>query len=142
QIRSAVGAVRLAAAREQIRRTSARFPNGADRTSVTVRQFLEVVVGKSTVDTQKVWSLWETALQRLRYIKGRTADFDAIDAITREISAAGAPQWAKRKRLSLQPWSATFMTARTRPSDVPLRAFELSPTRTANRFAWCRVPST
>src|SRR5262245_17660653 len=43
---------------------------------------------------------------------------------------------------SLHPWSATFMIALTRPKDVPLRAFELSPTSTANRFVWCRSSST
>src|SRR5262245_65745775 len=38
--------------------------------------------------------------------------------------------------------SASLTMPEMRSHDVPLRAFELSPTRTLNRFAWWRVPST
>jgi very-short-patch-repair endonuclease len=94
QLRDAAASVRLAAV-EQDRRRLLQMFQGDDRTSVLARQLFESVVGKPTVTSEKVASIWAGLLNRLTQLKALVRDFQAIESTARAIAAAGAPEWAK-----------------------------------------------
>jgi hypothetical protein len=98
QIRSAAGAIRLAAARQEIARTAQLFQSGTDRTSTVIRRLLGDVLGRPSVSAEKVRAVWADLLRRLEALKSRSGDFETIAAMTRLIEEAGAPAWAKRLR--------------------------------------------
>lgn len=98
QIGAAATAMRLSAAREQIRKVIDRFLRGSDRTSTLIKQFLEQFVGNSEVAGERIESTWRSALQRLTAIKSRANAYATIIAVTDLIAKAGAPAWAKRAR--------------------------------------------
>jgi very-short-patch-repair endonuclease len=96
QISAGVGALRLASVHEHIRRNVGLLGPGSDRTSTTLRQFLEQVVGRSDVAAERVEALWRSAIQRVAAVKARANDFATIGVATSKIAKAGAPTWAKR----------------------------------------------
>jgi hypothetical protein len=51
------------------------------------------------VGADKVAAVWGGILNRLRQLKGLARDFEVIDAVTRSIAAAGAPEWAKQLKV-------------------------------------------
>ena len=93
QLRAAATSMRLAAV-EQDRRRLLQLFQGDDRTSMVARQLYENVIGKPSVTTDKVASVWNGLLNRLAQLKALVRDFQTIDAVTRSIAAAGAPEWA------------------------------------------------
>jgi very-short-patch-repair endonuclease len=111
QIRAAASATRLAAVREHIRQTAARFQNGTDRTSVALKQFFEQAVGNAEVPGEKIEAIWRSVLQRLATLKARASDFAAIIRLTDQIAKAGAPAWAKRARTEPAGESDTVLRA-------------------------------
>jgi very-short-patch-repair endonuclease len=98
QIGAAATAMRLSAAREQIRKVIDRFLRGSDRTSTLIRQFLEQFVGNPEVAGERIDSTWRSALQRLAAIKSRGSAYATIITVTDLLGKAGAPVWAKRAR--------------------------------------------
>jgi hypothetical protein len=94
QIRAAATSVRLAAV-EQDRRRLWRIFQGDDRTSDLARQFIDKFLGKPSVTSDKVWSIWNGLLNRLARLKDLARDFGTIDEVTCAIGAAGAPKWAR-----------------------------------------------
>jgi len=94
QIQAAATSVRLAAV-EQDRRRLCQIFQGDDRTSDLARQFIDKFVGKPSVTSDKVRSIWNGLLNRLAQLKTLARDFEAIDEVTRAIAAAGAPEWAR-----------------------------------------------
>ena len=94
QMSAAATSTRLAAV-EQDRRRLLQLFRGDDRTSVVARQFFEDVIGKPSVTSDKVASIWSGLLRLLAQIKTLIRDFQIIDSTTRSIAAAGAPEWAK-----------------------------------------------
>jgi len=98
QIRAAATAMRLSAAREQIRQVIERSLRGSDRTSTLIKQFLAQFVGNPEVPEDRIVSTWRSALQRLAAIKSRANAFATIFTVTDLIANAGAPAWAKRAR--------------------------------------------
>ena len=98
QIGAAATAMRLSAAREQIRKVIDRFLSGSDRTSALIKQFLEQFVGNAEVAGERIDSTWRSALQRLAAIKSRASAYATIITVTNLIANAGAPVWAKRAR--------------------------------------------
>lgn len=98
QIRAATGALRLAAARQEIARTAQLLQSETDRTSTAIRQLLGEVLGRPNVSADKIRAVWAGLLRRLEALKSRSGDFETIAAITRLIEEAGAPAWARRLR--------------------------------------------
>jgi len=96
QIRSAAGALRLAAARQNIARITQLFESQTDRTSTIIRQILRDIVGRPDVSAEKVRAVWGSVLQAFEALKSRGQDFETIVGITHLIQKAGAPVWAKR----------------------------------------------
>ena len=94
QIRASATSVRLAAVEQDRRRLSALFQRD-DRTSALGRQLLIDVLGKSSITSDKVTAVWRGLLARLAQLKVLARDFGTIKDVTRAISAAGAPEWAK-----------------------------------------------
>jgi very-short-patch-repair endonuclease len=94
QIRAAAISMRLAAVDEDRRRIMQVF-HGEDQISDLARQFIDKFLGNPSVTTDKVTSIWNGLLGRLAQLKALAGDFDAIERVTRLISAAGAPEWAK-----------------------------------------------
>lgn len=98
QIGAAATAMRLSAAREQIRKVIDRFLRGSDRTSALIKQFLEQFVGNPEVASERIESTWRSVLQRLAAIRSRASAYATIITVTDLIAKAGAPAWAKRAR--------------------------------------------
>ncbi|MGH6877442.1 MAG: AAA domain-containing protein [Rhizomicrobium sp.] len=94
QIRAAATSVRLAAV-EQDRRRLMQFFQGDDRTSDLARQFIDKFLGKPSVTSDKIKSIWNGLLSRLGQLKGLARDFGTIEEVTRLIATAGAPEWAR-----------------------------------------------
>jgi len=94
QIRAAATSMRLAAVEQDRRRLSQIF-QGGDRTSDLARQFIDKFLGKPGVTSDKVRSIWTGLLSRLGQLKALARDFETIEEVTRSISAAGAPEWAR-----------------------------------------------
>jgi very-short-patch-repair endonuclease len=95
QIRASATSVRLAAAEQDRRRTLQIF-QGEDRTSILARQLVGDVVGKPSITSGKVATLWDGLLNRLGQLKTLALDFETIGTVTRSIATAGAPEWARR----------------------------------------------
>ena len=74
---------------------SCQIFQGDDRTSDLARQFIDKFVGKPSVTSDKVRSIWNGLLNRLAQLKTLARDFETIDEVTRAIAAAGAPEWAR-----------------------------------------------
>jgi transcription elongation GreA/GreB family factor/very-short-patch-repair endonuclease len=98
QIRAAAGALQLSSVRAHIDRTLERFQQGEERTSAVVRQLLEEAIGNPNVPPERIEQAWRSILQRVSDIRARASAFEAIVAVTGQIEAAGAPQWANRLR--------------------------------------------
>lgn len=98
QINAAANSLRLAAVREQLRRTLDMFRSGADPTSTLLIQFLERFVGNPEASAERVEATWRSALGRLASIKARAGDFEIITRVADIISAEGAPAWASKLR--------------------------------------------
>ena len=94
QIRAAATSMRLAAVDHDRRRLLAIF-EGDDRTSDLARQFIDKFLGKPSMTSDKVHSIWTGLLSRLARLKGLAQDFATIEEVTRSIAAAGAPEWAR-----------------------------------------------
>jgi hypothetical protein len=71
------GAKRLAAV-EQDRRRLLQFFQGDDRTSDLARQFIDKFLGKPSVTSETVSSIWNGLLSRLAQLKGLARDFETI----------------------------------------------------------------
>ena len=80
QLRAAATSMRLAAV-EQDRRRLLQLFQGDDRTSMVARQLYENVIGKPSVTTDKVASVWNGLLNRLAQLKALVRDFQTIDAV-------------------------------------------------------------
>ncbi|MGO8975289.1 MAG: AAA domain-containing protein, partial [Steroidobacteraceae bacterium] len=95
QLRAAATAVQLATA-DQNRRQTLQMFQGDDRTSALARQLISDAVGNPGVTSAEVGAMWGGILSQLVRLKALARDFETIDAVTRSIAAAGAPEWAKR----------------------------------------------
>ena len=93
QLRAAATSMQLAAV-EQDRRRLLQLFQGDDRTSGLARQLFEDVIGKPSVTSDRVASIWNGLLNRFAQLKALVRDFQTIDGTTRSIAAAGAPEWA------------------------------------------------
>jgi very-short-patch-repair endonuclease len=111
QIRALATSVRLAAV-EQDRQRLLQLFQGNDRTSELAQQLLDQLVGKPTIESDKVAGVWAGFLNRLGQLKGLARDFGTIKETTRAIAAAGAPAWAKMLRSE----AATADNPRTSPA--------------------------
>jgi very-short-patch-repair endonuclease len=94
QIRAAATSMRLAVV-EQDRQRLLQIFQGDDRTSDLARQFIDKFLGKPSVTSDKVGSIWNGLLSRLAQLKALARDFETIEEVTRSIAAAGAPEWAR-----------------------------------------------
>jgi hypothetical protein len=131
QIQAAATSVRLAAV-EQDRRRLLQIFQGNDRTSDLARQFIDKFVGKPSVTSDKVRSIWNGLLNRLAQLKTLARDFEAIDKVTRAIAAAGAPEWARM----LSAEKAVLMIPGHRP-----RGAKLGTTRRPMRSSHGSMPA-
>ena len=75
---------------------SSLFESKGDRTSALVLQLLDEVIGSGDVQAGKVSALWRGVLRRLEDLKARARDFAEVGSFAAKLSAAGAPNWAKR----------------------------------------------
>jgi very-short-patch-repair endonuclease len=98
QIRASATSVRLAAV-EQDRRRLMQLFQGGDPTSTLAQQFLDRVVGKPSIASDRIAAVWGGLLHRLAQLRGLAGDFSTIKKVTGTIAAAGAPQWAKMLRV-------------------------------------------
>ena len=94
QIRASATSVRLAAVEQDRQRLLLLF-QAQDRTSGLARQFLDEVLGKPSITSDKVAAVWTGLLDRFAQLKSLARDFETISEVTRAIAAAGAPEWAK-----------------------------------------------
>ena len=94
QIRAAATSMRLAAV-EQHRLRLLQIFQGSDPTSDLASQFIDKFLGKPSVTSDKVRSIWNGLLSRLAQLKALARDFETIKEVTRSIVAAGAPGWAR-----------------------------------------------
>lgn len=94
QIRASATSVRLAAVGQDCQRLMLLFQD-QDRTSGLARQFLDAVLGKPSITSDRVAAVWTGLLDRLAQLKNLARDFGIIKEVTRAIAAAGAPEWAK-----------------------------------------------
>jgi hypothetical protein len=94
QMHAFATSLRLAAVEKKRERLLNLF-QGADRTSALVRQLIGEVLGKPSVTSDKIASVWGGVLNRLAQLKTLARDFSTIKDVTPAIAAAGAPEWAK-----------------------------------------------
>jgi hypothetical protein len=100
QIRAAATSMRLAAVEQDRRQLLQKFQDD-DRTSELARQFIDNFLGKPSVSTDMVRSIWKRLLDRLAQLKVRARDFGTIEEVTCAIAAAGAPEWARTLRTEI-----------------------------------------
>jgi very-short-patch-repair endonuclease len=60
------------------------------------RQLIGDAVGNPAATSDKVAAVWRGIVNRLQQLKALARDFETIDAVTRSVAAAGAPEWARR----------------------------------------------
>jgi very-short-patch-repair endonuclease len=96
QIGAAIGAVRLAKAREEISRASKRFEKGTDQTSIFTKDHLAKSVGNPDIAADDLASDWQSTLSKLERIAELRPAFQTIKSVSDQVAKAGAPLWAEK----------------------------------------------
>lgn len=93
-----VSSVRLAAVTRDVSDAAAQFDDSDCDIAVYAKQILNELIGKPTLDAERLTQVWQSLLTRLGHIRSLGPLYDRITATTQAIARAGAPSWAERLR--------------------------------------------
>jgi transcription elongation GreA/GreB family factor/very-short-patch-repair endonuclease len=95
-IRSAVGAVRLSAAKAEIKRINNLFTDARGRLGTLARDFLRDAVGSRRLESARIERAWDVVRTSLDDLAQHDQQFKTLRTLSKRIESAGAPGWAKR----------------------------------------------
>ena len=95
-VHSALGAARLSAPKEEIKRVNGLFTDASGRLGTLAREFLRDAVGRGRIESLRVERAWDAVRTSLDDLAQHEPHFKAVLALSKRVEAAGAPDWAKR----------------------------------------------
>jgi very-short-patch-repair endonuclease len=93
-----VSSIRLTAVTRNIAEAAAQFDASDCDISGYAKQILKELIGKPTLNAERLTQVWQSLLGRLGHIRSLEPLYDRIIATTQAIALAGAPVWAERLR--------------------------------------------
>jgi very-short-patch-repair endonuclease len=93
-----VSSVRLASVTRNVAEAATQFDASDCDIAGYAKQILNELIGKPTLDSERLTKVWQSLLARLGHIRSLEPLYDRITVTTRAVAHAGAPLWAERLR--------------------------------------------